>query len=340
MCIADGNGDLISKVADASATQGLTNLTNVIDSLGSFSPDSYVTDLSGNLTEVVNTIRKYAKGQIPDVSGTNYAILQKVADRSQWPTCTSDADFMLDSWVPSNSQDSAYSTIGCQVSSGNVGNELTCPGPTRVAAGNANCKGCMDTTMISTVYATNTTLYSDLLARYTCTQFPEQIDNLYQHYYSVKNAALGPTVTTAGVGTVMGRTLDAQAVIVDNTTYAGVYKNLYAIQSLFTDIKTNLNSIAALTDPTYGMLAGLNCKLFGEDFSTLYKVTCGSFYKNVYLLRLTIGIACWGILFAMCCIVCTGVRHYKHSEREKKVGDAFFKNSFDEGSKRVLNTKH
>jgi hypothetical protein len=51
------------------------------------------------------------------------------------------------------------------------------------------------------------------------------------------------------------------------------------------------------------------------------KVICGSFYKNIYLLRLVVGIASYGVLFAMCCIVCTGVRHFKLSQRQAQIGD-------------------
>ena len=52
----------------------------------------------------------------------------------------------------------------------------------------------------------------------------------------------------------------------------------------------------------------------------------------MYTMRLAIGIASYGVLFMMCCAVCTGVRHFKHSERRNKVGDAFFNKSGDEGS--------
>lgn len=48
-------------------------------------------------------------------------------------------------------------------------------------------------------------------------------------------------------------------------------------------------------------------------------------YYNLYVMRYAIGISCYGVLFAMCCIVCTGVRHYKHGDRKAKVGDAFVK---------------
>jgi hypothetical protein len=69
------------------------------------------------------------------------------------------------------------------------------------------------------------------------------------------------------------------------------------------------------------MLAGLNCKVFGEDFELFKNVICGSFYNNLFLIRLTLGIAGWGILFSMCCIVCTGVRHFKQIDKMKKISD-------------------
>ena len=31
------------------------------------------------------------------------------------------------------------------------------------------------------------------------------------------------------------------------------------------------------------------------------------------------GISAFGIIFAMCCSVCAGVRHYKHGERKDKL---------------------
>jgi len=49
-------------------------------------------------------------------------------------------------------------------------------------------------------------------------------------------------------------------------------------------------------------------------------------------MRYALGISCYGVLFAMCCIVCTGVRHYKHSQRKTQIGDAFFKGDKDDYS--------
>lgn len=62
-------------------------------------------------------------------------------------------------------------------------------------------------------------------------------------------------------------------------------------------------------------------------------------YSNIYTMRLAMGITAWGVLFMMCCAVCTGVRHYKHSQRKEKIGDAFFKNTLDESSGEAFKRK-
>lgn len=51
---------------------------------------------------------------------------------------------------------------------------------------------------------------------------------------------------------------------------------------------------------------------------------CGSLYNNMFMIRMTFGLAGWGILFGMCCIVCTGVRHYKQVDKMKKISDGNF----------------
>jgi len=140
---------------------------------------------------------------------------------------------------------------------------------------------------------------------------------------------------------VLARTLYAQTQITNNGSGSGgVFESLNTMSQLFTNITTSLNSIQTLTDPTYGLLAGLNCKVFGEDFQRIQQIFCGSMYSNMYTMRLAFGIIAYGVLFTMCCAVCTGVRHFKHMQRKDKVGDAFFKNSFDENSGTTFNRRH
>ena len=76
-----------------------------------------------------------------------------------------------------------------------------------------------------------------------------------------------------------------------------------ALPNMFSNILSGLNSINTLIDPKYGLLAGLNCRLMGEDFQRFQQATCGSIYKNVYITRLILGIASYGILISLFLIV-------------------------------------
>ena len=40
---------------------------------------------------------------------------------------------------------------------------------------------------------------------------------------------------------------------------------------------------------------------------------CVRLFNVFYMLRFTLGVSAFGILFMMCCSVCSGVRHYKHA---------------------------
>lgn len=138
-----GDGKIVSTVA-GSAADGLNNLTNVIDSMKNFNNVTLRSYISGNLTELTTSANKYANGDISDLDYTNNEILRGLSNPSNTTNsanCNS-ATFSADSWVPSNSQDSSYSTaIYCQVSTG-TGNTGTCSSTLT----GASCKGCMSTT--------------------------------------------------------------------------------------------------------------------------------------------------------------------------------------------------
>lgn len=61
------------------------------------------------------------------------------------------------------------------------------------------------------------------------------------------------------------------------------------------------------------MIAGLNCLLLGEDIKLIINTTCATSFRTIFFLRFALGIAAFGILFAMCCISCSGMRAYKQS---------------------------
>ena len=149
---------------------------------------------------------------------------------------------------------------------------------------------------------------------------------MWTNYYTVKNTKLGPA-DAAGTGSVLARS--EQALTDTNGTGAStVFTNVDNMNTYIDTVEANLVAIANITDPQYGLMVGLNCKVFGEDFVRFQDVLCGKFFSNMYNLLITIGMAAFSMLLMLCCIVCTGVRHFKHMERQKQVGDAFFRDDY------------
>ncbi len=169
----------------------------------------------------------------------------------------------VDSWVPSNNQNAAYaSAVYCQSQSANVGSYSTCDvnlAPT------STCKGCMDTTQILTRHSNAAAVVSAVKGKYGANcAFATLLGNAWTNYFSKKYATLGfPTAVTQVAGTVMHRVKQAQDIVNVSANSASVFASIDAFKASLNTISANMNSISTLTDPNYGMLAGLNCKLFG-----------------------------------------------------------------------------
>jgi tetrahydromethanopterin S-methyltransferase subunit B len=263
VCMPFGDGNIVNSVGGG-ATAGLNNLTSVISGLGSFSASNYTTTLTSSLTSVFDLISAYTKGQITDLSQTNdFSALTTISNPANYPLCT-DSNFLADSWVPSINQWTNYSSIPCKATNGNTGTPTPCGNV--ITTVSASCSGCMDTTLLMTLYNTAGNLGTALSTRYptgTCTAFINDMENVWTNYYSIKNTALAPTDADPPNTGLLGRALHVKNQIFDNATSAGVFYSLYQIQTVFSNIVTNLNAINSLTDPNYGLLAGLNCKVFG-----------------------------------------------------------------------------
>jgi len=250
---------------------------------------------------------------VVDLDATNYNTLVTYSNASNFNGCN--ALFSTDSWVPSNSANTSYPDISCLATNGNTGTATTCTAS--LANNGANtCGGCMDSYQLETIITTGANLGTALTTRYTagCSTFITGMSNIWTNYYVAKATILSGVLSRA---TTVTNTITS-------TGAGGLNQALTTMGTLFSSINSSLSSIATLTDPTYGLIAGLNCLVFGEDFQRIENVLCGSLYNNFYVMRFAIGISCYGVLFAMCCIVCTGVRHYKHGERKHRIGDAFF----------------
>ncbi len=149
--------------------------------------------------------------------------------------------------------------------SGKYGDEFTCPNG---ISGGEPCIGCMDTGSISNYYYRNPSLsiLGDLNVRYnsSCT-FNSELNNIWNNYYLIKANALGPNVqgmpsNTGVIPRMMTVKSDIDSLI--NTIDP-------ALANIFNSILTDLSDINHIIDPKYGLIAGLNCKLLGEDFQRL-----------------------------------------------------------------------
>ena len=160
----------------------------------------------------------------------------------------------------------------------------------------------MDTGSLSNYYYKNggSIFLQDLNSRYTSScSFNNELNNIWTNYYLVKARALGPDVqgnrSTAGVLPRV-RAVGADVDLLVNSIDP-------ALPNVFNTILADLGYISDLLDPSYGLIAGLNCKLMGQDFQRLEQATCGSIYTKIYITRLVLGIASYGLLLAICLAV-------------------------------------
>lgn len=275
----------------------------------------------------------YASGDVTDLDSTNAAILNTISNPTN-NNAGCNAAFSADSWVPSNNQN----TVSCKVSSGHLAGSTDCSS----SITGTNCYGCIDSSQVlASFYATGnpaTTLLNDLNSRYNSCAFNLVLDNIWTNYYSVRYTKIGVPMALAvsGSADLTARIKQATTQINDTTVAASVFSSINNFETELTSVKSSFTTVQTLTDPKYGMMAGLNCKLFGDDFVNFQDTICGSFYNNIYIIRLTFGICAWGVLFVMCCSVCAGVRHFKQVDKLKKVSDGNMRNEF-EYSKQNLN---
>ena len=170
----------------------------------------------------------------------------------------------------------------------------------------------MDSSSLETIITTGN-INTELNGRYgtTCT-FNTPLSNIWTNYYNIKRTVLGGPNGATTPGTVLKRATDAKLAI-ESTASGGVFAALNTMNTIFTNFNTSLSSINRLIDARTGLIAGLNCHLFGEDLQRIPNILCGSMFNNFYILRYALGTSCYGALFAMCCTVCTGYRYKRHS---------------------------
>jgi hypothetical protein len=260
------------------------------------------------MTQVTSYITNYRDSVILDIDDApSISIMSSITKASNYASCTA-TGFTADSWIPSNSQNPVY--MACQIANGAQATGSACAGANFASRG-GSCKGCMDITSVlpTTTYANKAAVLTALGNRYSgCTTFNDDLANLWNNYYLPRTNAYAPINSRASTATTSVQTF--------TTCLTG------KINTTLTNAITALNSAAAtVTDPQYGLMAGLNCRLIGEDIQRASNTFCQSIFNISYFSRLVLGLASFGILFAMCCGVCTGVRFYKNSIRKLNSAD-------------------
>jgi len=272
------------------------------------------------MTNIDTVIANFRDGVTPDIiDGSAVLSLQFVSNAANFDsTC---ADIIDDSWIISPS---ITSLTSCSIVGGAAVNPTTCTSAANFQNNFLVCTGCIDTSKILTSYYSTTAqtgFITDLNTKYPggcAAGFKTYLDNIWQNYYFFKI----PPIISIGTRWVAART--------SITTVTGT--DLPAVNTTINLALSALNAtLDGIVNPKFGLIAGLNCLVIGENLDLILGSLCVSNFNTLYITRLYMGISAFGILFALCCIVCSGVRHYKHSERKDKISPEFKgleKNSF------------
>lgn len=132
----------------------------------------------------------------------------------------------------------------------------------------------MDTTQLLNQYTTAAGVSGAITGKYGAgCAFANVLGNIWTNYFGIKKSILGcSTAATSAAAVSAGcsagtnvqiRIKNAKTQITDTTSTTSVYYSIDQFRGIVNTVNTNLATIQSLTDPTYGMLAGLNCKLFG-----------------------------------------------------------------------------
>lgn len=231
------------------------------------------------------------RAEILDISDTS--VLEKISDSNQY-TCSAPG-FNTDSWIPSLAQN----TVSCKVS-GDEADNSTCTSDTSFQTRGSGCIGCMDSYLIFAGNTSRTDVLVSLNLRYpscgaTSTDFNPELGNVWENFYFVKENEIGPVHTRSNSTDEL---IESVKVQVDD------------VGNLFDSTLQKLeNEFASIVDPKYGIIAGFNCRVIGEDIQLFFNYFCYDTIVMSFFLQVAFGVIGYLILFIACCSVCLGVRH-------------------------------
>lgn len=138
--------------------------------------------------------------------------------------------------------------------------------------------------------------------------------NFYNNYITVVKTNIGDLNSTsdkADATKLVGRTDTARP-----TIYTTLFDELDTTRTKFDTVLSSLTTQANdLLNPTTGAIVGSHCLIMGEDAVKLVDTICTRTFNQLYVIAAPLSLIAFGMLFAMCCSVCTGVRMLNNSEK-------------------------
>lgn len=204
--------------------------------------------ISTGATTIGTTINDFTTGKINDIFDTTLALsyFANLANGSYYSTCT-DPNFLADSIVPStDSQSTSY--VACSKTT-----IRTC-GSGDTFASLAN--GCIDLTSCYPNYdSTPANIITDFSTRYPgCPTIGTDLSNVYYNWDKKRRD------TTTGIKAVKNKYDTNVQDEVDNN----LIPSINTLKTNTANVITTVQGVAnSLTNPKYGLTAGLNCRVIG-----------------------------------------------------------------------------
>ena len=311
VCLPGGDGLILNKFGGAAVTLNtqIQNIQNAIDTANNYSTydTSQITNALNNVSTVIEDYIQARRNDITyDPNTLNY--FKSIASRSLYSSeaaCTSNANFMADTIVQSTAAINA--------------SEIPCSGAAATGCTTfAGCgvSGCQD---MYAIYNGGGGDSADATSRYGGCSVSGALDYIKTNWHDVRTAVTGIPAVKDRYETVGSNPKGTITNIV--TTMTALKTNM---TSVFSNLNTTINSVV---DPTYGLFAGINCRTLGDDTILFKNTICVTLFNSLFFMFVTIGTSSFALLFSMCCIVCSGVRHYKQAEVKKKLGQSLNQDS-------------
>lgn len=237
----------------------VTSIYSFVEVVSAYSSIDYVSN--GMLTAAVNDIMSDA---------SSLAWFERTAQRTISAACLFNSIYTQDSLVPStdiNSLAAIPCAPGTSVVSActNFGSTLTCP------------SGCINMYNVMSAAGSLTAFMGQIATRYAAT--PSCISDLTSQFTTNYNNWHVPRVDpTNGIASVKSRWNSGL-----KSTVGGMITDMAALTTNLTQILNNAGSLVpTLASTTVGLLAGLNCTLFGEDIQLIKNAVCSTAFNSIY----------------------------------------------------------